>query len=216
MDEPRTSDKREVPEQGQPATPGPATVSPPPGLLATGTERRRDGKYSGDDSGKGGLSGDSGTKELQFVLPILSQTGTVIVSAPTPSNQPSTSLASGLGSAQSGKEPEDVGREASVYTIPSTPPRSGKGSKWRRRLSAFGFGQSGTESAIIGDSSTAVKSGGAIERSEASGSWRLKVGTILGRSKPVLLAKKSKQNLGDFLKRDSVAEGGGVIEPEEA
>jgi len=220
VDEPHTSDKRKAPEQGQPATPGPVTVAPPLGLLSTGTESRRDGKSSGDDSGKSCLGEDPKTKELFPLLPVVSQTGTVIVSAPTPANQPPTPLASGLEIAQCGKEPEGSRQDSSVGAIASTTSKSGKGSKWRR-LSVFGLGQSGAKGAILGDPSLAGESSRTAERREASRSWRLKVsktGTILGRSKPVLLAKKSTQYLVDFFKRDSgqtVAEGGSPIKPRE-
>jgi len=161
------------------------------------------------------LGGDPKAKELS---PVVSQTGTVIVSAPTLANQPPTPLASGP-EMEYGKEAEGSRQDSSVGAIASPTSKSGKGSKWRR-LSVFGLGQSSTEGAILGDPSFAESSGTA-ERREASGSWRLKVsktGTILGRSKPILLAKKSTQNLVDFFKRDNgqaVAEDGDAMEPRE-
>lgn len=220
MDEPYTLDKREALEQGQPAIPGPVSVQPPPALLAEGTERHTVEKSSGDDSGKGGLSEDSGTKELRSALPILSQTPTVIVRPPTPSIQHSTSLASSVRRVPSENKPESVRQEDSICAIPSTPPKSGTGSKWRRRLSVLGLGQFDTEGTITGGSSTAGESSGTIGRSEASGPGGLKVsktGTLLRRSKPVLLAKKYRQNIRDFFNKDSgqtMSEGGGIVEPE--
>jgi hypothetical protein len=169
---------------------------------------------------RAGLSagGDSIAKEFQSVEPVLSQTATVVVSDRTRLDQPSTSLSS-LTNAQSGKELAGARKENSARTTTSSPSASTKGLK-SRRFSLFKW-QADSKSSITGDCGTAGESSSTAEQNKPLGSWRTNIsrtGIIIRRSKPVLLAKKSKQSLADFFKKESgqaTAEGDGVNKPEE-